>query len=129
MSRLLLVLTLALSGCATLDRYEVAETTFHTLNAIDQAQSVNAISHDCYHEADPFTSQLLGQKPASGDFALYGLVISLAFNAFNRLEWVQERPALRATVDVLAIGAKGWQVAKNHSIGMRVSGANTGCQL
>lgn len=123
---------LLLAGCVSApmedDRFHVAEFTFHTLNAIDQAQSINAISHDCYREVDPLTSGLLGDKPTSGQFVAYGLAISLVFHVVNRLEWVQDRPALRAVFDALAIGAKGYTVAHNHNIGMRISGANGACQ-
>jgi len=118
---------LVLSGCSSVDRWTAAESTFHALNVIDQAQSINAIARDCYLERDPVTSGLFGDKPASGQFALYGLAISVVFNAFNRAEWVQDRPALRAVVDILAIGAKGYAVAHNHSIGMRVAGDNAAC--
>jgi len=115
---------LSLAGCGQLRADEVA---FHVLNTADMAQSINAISRDCFHEGDAFTSRILGDKPSSGEFALFGAAVSLGFHAFNRLDYVQERPKLRLAVNLLAIGAKGWQVAHNHDIGMRVSGSNPGC--
>lgn len=125
---MLAALMVGLTGCASNNvGFHVGEAAFHALNAVDQAQSVNAISHDCYVERDPLTRGLLGPKPEAKEFALYGLGISLAFHAFNRLEWVQDRPRLRAVVDILAIGAKGYAVARNHSIGMRISGDNAAC--
>jgi hypothetical protein len=123
---------LALAGCVTPvthdgDRFRYAEATFHGLNAIDQAQSINAISRDCYIERDHLTSSMFGPKPESKDFVLWGVAISGAFHLFNRLEWVQDRPALRATVDAVLIAAKGYTVARNHNIGMRVAGDNAAC--
>jgi hypothetical protein len=105
----------------------VAETTFHVLNAVDQAQSINAISNDCYNEVNPTTRALIGDKPSSSEFVVYGLAISLAFHAINRLDWMQDHPALRVAFDAIAIGAKAVTVAHNHNIGMRVSGANSAC--
>lgn len=122
----LVLLSCLLTGCATESRFQAAEATFHALNFIDQAQSINAISKDCYREADPFTSRVLGEKPSSQEFALYGIAISFAFNAINRMDWMQERPKLRATFDAIAIGAKAYTVVNNHQIGMMVAGSN-GC--
>ena len=119
-----LLVALVFTGCAS----RADEVIFHGLNAVDQAQSINAISRDCFHEVNPVTRGLLGEKPSSGEFVAYGALLSLAFHAFNRLDYVQERPALRTTVNVLAIAAKGYAVARNHDIGMRVSGRNPGCE-
>jgi hypothetical protein len=128
---LALFAALAVTGCVSApledDRFGAAEVTFHALNAVDQAQSINAISRDCYREVDWLTADVLGPKPSSSEFVLWGVAISAAFHVFNRLEWVQERPALRATVDAVLIGAKGYVVARNHNIGMRVSGPNKAC--
>lgn len=114
---------LMLAGCAT----RADEKIFHALNAIDQAQSIHAISRDCYIERDPITSNLLGKKPAAGAFVAYGLAISTAFTLINRTEYMEDHPRLRTVFNVLAIGAKGYAVAHNHSIGMRMAGNNGAC--
>jgi hypothetical protein len=122
-----LLLTGCVEGPQRIDKFSAAELTFHSLNAIDQAQSINAISHDCFREVDPLTSRVLGDKPSSTEFALYGAAISLGFHYLNQSDYVTARPKLRVVLNLFAIGAKGYAVARNHSIGMRASGSNPGC--
>lgn len=123
MKAALCVAALALTGCASLP-----ENTFHALNAVDQMQSINAISHDCYREVNPVTRGLFGEKPTSGEFVAYGLAISVGFHYLTRMEFFDSHPKTRAILTALAIGAKGWQVAHNADIGMNVTGQNEACR-
>lgn len=124
------------TGCASLSdgphqsgAFTAEEIAFHTLNGVDAAQSINAISHDCYREVAPVTRDLLGDKPEPGAYVAYGVAVSLLFNAAQ--VWMTDhdvKPWIRHTVNLTALVVKGYAVAHNASIGMHVSGPNEACE-
>jgi hypothetical protein len=124
--RVALVLALlALTGCASIPKHE---QVFHALNALDQAQSVHAISRDCFQEVDPITRDLLGAKPFSGEFVAYGAAIATGYHYWNRYAEANDiSPRVRFAVHAVALGAKVFIVARNHERGMRPWGRNPGC--
>jgi hypothetical protein len=114
---------LVLAGCSA-NRFAIAESGFHALNGIDIAQSIDGISRGCYVEVDRLTSRALGSKPSEAEFALWGLAVSAVFHGINRLDWLEERPKLRAAFNVLAIGTRAYVVQRNHDIGIRLGQPN-----
>jgi hypothetical protein len=119
---------LVCSGCSTIGDMRADERVFHSLNALDAAQSVSAISYGCYREVDPLMSSWAGEKPAAGEFVAWLALGSVALHAYNRYAEANDiSDNVRTFVNVTAIAVKGAVVVRNHRIGMRPFGSGQGC--
>jgi hypothetical protein len=91
------------AGCVSLSESGPTELTFQSLNAIDYAQTINiARQPDCYREADPVTSGLIGQHPSTGAVVAMWAVQAGAHYYVTR--WLDR--------EVDATDAEGWRVVR-----------------
>lgn len=147
----LLALTSLASGCASVqhyagtgwadrmdhnpeDKYVIAESTWHALNVLDTAQTLNiASSPECFSEADPLTRSIIGKHPGKSEVVAIGVAYSLAFHYIGR--WLKSKAEedpdsgwvdARAGWTVLSVGTKALTVGRNHAIGLRPFGSGCG---
>lgn len=125
MTRLLAIIALlACTGCANMSKSEIA---YHTLHAIDVAQTINHGSDPCYREATPMTRSLIGEHPDAGEVIAWGVASSLVHYYVSRKLEQHDAPRwARIGWQSINIGIKADAVVSNHRIGVRPWGDNVG---
>jgi hypothetical protein len=98
-----------LTGCASIGANDV----FHALHMVDVGQTMNSVSLGPCHEADTFTSALIGREPSVEKVALWGLAVAVAF------EWVRSELPERYVpwFEWASVAAKAVTVVRNEYAG------------
>jgi len=119
---LTVVFAATVTGCASMPSAEVA---WHTLNAVDAAQTINiARAPSCYHERSFPTRQIIGRHPDVGEVALIMAGYSVAYHFASR--WVADKPRpVQFLFHGVAIATKLRTIERNHGLGLRPFGS--GC--
>lgn len=121
-------LLILLSGCASIDRYEM---TWQTLHAIDVAQTVDAMNDDgdCYRESGSLTSLMIGTQPSERKIYTWGLAsAAMHFGLTWLLNQTDINETVKSGIKIADIGYKASVVEGNHAAGVRLGGANHGCE-
>lgn len=86
---------------------------FLSLHAVDTYQTIRgpALSPEC-HEADPFTSRLIGEKPSMGEVLLWSGAVYVGYKLLR--EHIPGR--YQNAFDWTLVGFKAYTVARNASI-------------
>lgn len=113
-------------------KFILAETAWHTLNALDTMQTVHiASSPECFSETNFMTREIIGEHPSKGEAIAVGVVYSLAFHYVGR--WLKRKAeddsdwqSVRTGWTVFSLASKIFTVGHNHAIGLRPNGS--GCR-
>lgn len=115
-----------LAGCESMSGYERAWQSMHL---IDVAQTINGPASDsCYHEQDPFTRSLIGEHPHRDEVLAWGIGASVAHYFAGR--WLDNSDwpeGVKTVIRSMDLSYKGLTIARNHDIGIRPFGNNSGC--
>lgn len=111
-------------------KFVLAESAWHTLNAVDTMQTLHAAnSPECFSEADPLTRSIIGEHPNKAEVVAIGLAYSVAYRFIAR--WLARKAAdepesgwadARVGFHIIGLGTKAFTVARNHAIGTRPFG-------
>ena len=90
---LMLVFIIALSGCISISRTELAWQAVH---AVDVAQTLNIVNDPCYIESNPITTSLIGEQPSTGEVIAWG--VGAGF-----LHYVHHVSSLKPTISLVCM--------------------------
>jgi hypothetical protein len=125
----LLILTIAMAGCQSMNEFQRRELAWQSLHAVDIAQTMKAAHDPCYVEQAWLTQKLIGEQPSDGEVLAWGIgsaalhyVVSKTLEQTNAPAWIQK------VWSYGSISYAGFTVADNYSNGIRLTKDNKyGC--
>ena len=105
----LIILSLLLSGCASMDEYDRA---WYVMHAVDIAQTYQISRSNCHHESGD-AQMIIGNNPDGQGVMAWGIATAVAYNQISGKlpRWAKH----------VSVGYKGFTVSNNNKVGLGVS--------
>lgn len=121
MRHILLIALISLSGCASMS---TEEKVWQGMHAIDTLQTLQISRNpECFKEADPITSRLIGKHPSEGKVIAWAITSSYLYHKMAEKVEKSDSFISKAGFYGFTLLTKGITIGNNERIGLHFYGA------